>query len=126
MATNYTITVGPKAQVFHDASTGITVCKGEKVTLRPSQYTSPKIRNAMSTGHLILVTPDVKPEVTTESDIAKLDKKVQAQYKKGVEISKIAMDVTLEQAKQLATKNNVEVEETDTVEDILKAILEDE
>jgi hypothetical protein len=122
-----TVTVGPNAQVFHDATTGVTVCKGEVVTLRSSQLASPKIKQALSTGHLILsVQPEKSQAITSDSDIAKLDKKIQAQYKKGVEISKIALDVTLEQAKQLANKYKVEVEDNDTVEDILEVILKDE
>jgi hypothetical protein len=122
-----TVTLGNKAQVFHDASTGITICKGELVTLRASQANSPKVRRALSTGHLVIATTtEEASQVTTTENLDKLDKKLQNQYKKGVEISKLAKDVTLDNAKALASKYEVEVEETDTVEDILKAILEDE
>lgn len=121
----YIVTVGPNAQSFHDASTGITVCKGEKVTLRSNQYSSPRIRQALATGHLILCQDEAPAQVTSEKDINKLDKKVTTQFKKGMTIEKISTGVTLEQAKQLAVLHEVTVEDNDTVVDILGAILED-
>lgn len=121
----YIVTVGPNAQSFHDASTGITVCKGEKVTLRSNQYSSPRIRQALATGHLILCQDESPAQVTSEKDINKLDKKVTTQFKKGMTIEKISTGVTLEQAKQLAVLHEVTVEDNDTVVDILGAILED-
>ena len=121
----YIVTVGPNAQSFHDASTGITVCKGEKVTLRSNQYSSPRIRQALATGHLILCQDETPAQVTSEKDINKLDKKVTTQFKKGMTIEKISTGVTLEQAKQLAVLHEVTVEDNDTVVDILGAILED-
>lgn len=121
----YIVTVGHNAQSFHDASTGITVCKGEKVTLRNNQYSSPRIRQALATGHLILCQDEAPVQVTSDEDINKLDKKVANQFKKGMAIEKIATGVTLEQAKQLATLHEVTVEDNDTVVDILGAILED-
>ena len=121
----YIVTVGANAQSFHDASTGITVCKGEKVTLRSNQYSSPRIRQALATGHLILCQDEAPAQVTSEKDINKLDKKVTTQFKKGMTIEKISTGVTLEQAKQLAVLHEVTVEDNDTVVDILGAILED-
>lgn len=121
----YIVTVGNNAQSFHDASTGITVCKGEKVTLRNNQYSSPRIRQALATGHLILCQDNAPAHVTNEEDINKLDKKISSQFKKGMAIEKISTGVTLEQAKQLAALHEVTVEDDDTVVDIIGAILED-
>lgn len=121
----YIVTVGSNAQSFHDANTGITVCKGEKITLRNNQYTSPRIRQALATGHLILCQDEAPATVSSEADITKLDKRVLAQFKKGMAVEKIATAVTLEQAKKLAELHSVEVEENDTVISILSAILED-
>ena len=121
----YIVTVGHNAQSFDDASTGITVCKGEKVILRNNQYSSPRIRQALATGHLILCQDDAPAQVTNEEDINKLDKKISSQFKKGMAIEKISTGVTLEQAKQLAAMHEVTVEDNDTVVDILGAILED-
>lgn len=121
----YIVTVGASAQSFHDANTGITVCKGEKVTLRNNQYTSTRIRQALATGHLVLCQDEAPAPVSSAEDITKLDKRVAAQFKKGMAVEKISTAVTLEQAKKLAELHNVEVEESDTVETILSAILED-
>ena len=121
----YTVTVGMNAQSFHDASTGITVCKGEKVTLRSNQYTSPRIRQALASGHLTLCNEVTQVKVDSTEEIQKLDKKVTTQYKKGMAIEKVATGVTLAQAKQLASLHEVTVEDNDTVVDILNAILED-
>lgn len=121
----YIVTVGANAQSFHDANTGITVCKGEKVTLRNNQYTSTRIRQALASGHLILCQDEAPTSVSSEEDITKLNKRVAAQFKKGMAIEKIATAVTVEQAKKLAELNSVEIEENDTVVSILSAILED-
>jgi len=122
----YTITLGPKANIFHDASTGITVAKGEKVELRDSQYKSAKIRQALATGHLRIVTNEEKVEVISTEDITKLDKKIKSNYKKGVTINKLAENISIDQAKELAKKNKVEVDKNDTVVSILEAILDED
>lgn len=120
--TSYTVTVGPNAQSFHDASTGITVCKNETVTLRNNQYTSPRIRQALASGHLVLVQDT---QIKT-FDVEKYNKKIRSQYSKGIALEKIASNLNLEQAKELAKLNAVEVEDTDTVIDILKVLLEED
>ena len=121
----YIVTLGPKANIFHDASTGITVARGENVTLRESQYLSTRIRQALATGHLMLVPNKEPVQITSDAEINKLDKKIKNRYGKGVTIGKLSEDVNLEQAKLLAEKNNVKVEDTDTVASILEAILEE-
>lgn len=122
---NYTITVGSNAQVFHDQATGITIVKGEKVTLRENQYRSRRIQQALASGHLCLVPEASVVEVVSDAEAKKLDKQVKNQYKKGAEISKLSSSISLEAAKKLAKINSIDIEEADTVEDILKAILED-
>jgi hypothetical protein len=121
----YIITVGTNAQVFHDQATGITVIKGEKVTLRESQFHSRRIQQALASGHLRLVPEASQVEMVSDDEAKKLDKQIKSQYKRGTEISKLSSSTSLEVAKKLAKINNVDIEETDTVEDILKAILED-
>jgi len=123
---NYTITVGTNAQVFHDQATGITVIKGEKVNIREVQFRSRRIQQALASGHLRLIQEAAPVGVISDEEVAKLDKRIKNQYKKkGTEISKIASSLSLEAAKKVAELNNVDIEETDTIEDILKAILED-
>lgn len=123
---NYNVTVGPRANVFHDQTTGITVCKGETVTLRENQFKSRRVQQALNTSHLILVADPKNPTPKyTSGDVDKLNKKMKAQYEKGMEIEKMATSFTLEEAKLLAELHEVKVDEGDTVEAILKAILED-
>ena len=124
MAKTYKIKVGSSANIFHDQSTGVTVCKGQIVEIRSNQYLSKRIQNALNSGHIQLV-PDNLDSVDkyTEDDIEKLDKKAKAQFKKGLTIEKIASNYTLEEAKLIAEKNDVTTDESDTVETILNAIL---
>ena len=124
---NVKVTVGYKAQIFHDQSTGITVCKGDVVVLRDNQYKSRKVQQAINSGHLILVRDkDETVSKYSKADVKKLQDKMKAQYEKGMEIEKMAGSFTLEEAKLLAEHNSVVIEETDTVESILKAILEED
>ena len=55
----------------------------------------------------------------------KLDKKLKAQYEKGVTLDKMSKDITMDQAKALAETHEIEVAEGDTVKDIIEAIIED-
>ena len=126
MSNTKNVTVGSLAYSFHDASTGITVSRGEVVPLRSSQLNSPRIKQALNTGHLIYVHEGVQVPVNTQEDIDKLSKRIKSQHKKGMTIEKIATGITLDQAKALANENEVTVEDTDTVVDILTAILEEE
>lgn len=126
MSNTKNVTVGSLAYSFHDASTGITVSRGEVVSLRSSQLNSPRIKQALNTGHLVYVHDDTTVQVNTQEDIDKLSKRIKSQHKKGMTVEKIATGITLDQAKALANENEVTVEDTDTVVDILKAILEEE
>lgn len=120
------LTVGDKAQVFHDQSTGITICKGEVVTLRDNQLKTRRVQQALNSGHLVIVRDKQDSgKKYTKADINKLQEKLKAQYEKGMEIEKMAGSYTLEEAKLLAEHNGVTIEESDTIESILKAILED-
>ena len=57
-----TIMLGENAQSFYDASTGIFIGRGETKELTVRQYTSPKIKKALTNGHLVIVTGSV-PEI---------------------------------------------------------------
>ena len=65
MSNTKNVTVGNLAYSFHDASTGITVSKGEVVSLRSSQLNSPRIKQALNTGHLVYVHDDTTVQVNT-------------------------------------------------------------
>ena len=119
------ITLGPKANGFFDQTTGITIARGEKVEINDRQLRSRRIAMALNSGHLIFAQPDQEVKKEKETDLQKLDKKLKAQYEKGVTLDKMSKDITMDQAKALAETHEIEVAEDDTVKDIIEAIIED-
>lgn len=119
------ITLGPKANGFFDQTTGITIARGEKVEINDRQLRSRRIAMALNSGHLIFAQPDQEVKKEKETDLQKLDKKLKAQYEKGVTLDKMSKDITMDQAKALADTHEIEVAEGDTVKDIIEAIIED-
>lgn len=119
------IALGPKANGFFDQTTGLTIAHGEKVEVDDRQLRSRRIAMALNSGHLVFVQPDQKVEKTSEEDIQKLDKKLKAQFEKGVTLDKMVKDITMEQAKAIAEVHEIEVDEKDTVKDIIAAVVED-
>lgn len=121
------VSTGNHANIFHDQVTGITVVKGEIVELTRAQFYNKKVQAAIASGHLILV-PDVQKTVDkyTEEDIDKMYKKIKALYEQGTTVEKIAGSLTMEEAKLIAKANSVTVEKEDTVESIVRAVLEEE
>ena len=119
------ITLGPKANGFFDQTTGITIARGEKVEINDRQLRSRRIAMALNSGHLIFAQHDQEGKKEKETDLQKLDKKLKAQYEKGVTLDKMSKDITMDQAKALAETHEIEVAEGDTVKDIIEAIIED-
>lgn len=119
------IALGPKANGFFDQTTGLTIARGEKVEVNDRQLRSRRIAMALNQGHLIYVQPDQKVDKEKETDIHKLDKKLKAQYEKGVTLDKMIKDITMDQAKALADAHEIEIAEGDTVKDIIEAVVED-
>lgn len=119
------ISLGPKANGFFDQTTGLTIARGEKVEVNDRQLRSRRIAMALNQGHLIFVQPDQKVDKEKETDIQKLEKKLKAQYEKGVTLDKMIKDITMDQAKALADAHEIEIAEGDTVKDIIEAVVED-
>lgn len=119
------ISLGPKANGFFDQTTGLTIARGEKVEVNDRQLRSRRISMALNSGHLVIVQPDQKVEKEKEVDIKKLDKKLKAQYEKGITVDKMAKDINMDQAKALADIHEIDVAEGDTVKDVIEAIVED-
>lgn len=121
------VSTGNHANIFHDQVTGITVVKGEIVELTKAQFYNKKVQAAIAAGHLVLV-PEVQKTVDkyTEDDIDKMYKKIKALYEQGTTVEKIAGSLTMEEAKLIAKANSVTVEKEDTVESIVRAVLEEE
>lgn len=125
MATTYIVTIGTNAYSFNDQVTGISIAKGEERELTARQYRTKRIQKALVSGHLVLVPDKNKTNKYTAEDIEKLDKKLAAQFAKGMEISKIAKSYSLEEVKLIAKKHEIEADPKDTVKDILEVLLED-
>lgn len=123
---NKFITVGNKAYSFHDPNTGITVVKGEVKEITPKQYNTRRIRLALNTGHLVLVAREETVSNINSTDVEKLVKKFESQKKQAMTIEKMAKSYTLSEAKVLAKEYEVETDDTDTVQTILEALLEDD
>lgn len=121
----YTVTVGPRAYSFHDQSTGITVCKGEDKELTRRQYHSPKIQKAIAAGHLIIIADKSEIEKYSEADIEKLDKRLTAQFKKGMTLEKLSKAYSFEELKLVAGLHEIVADKDDTVETLLQALLEE-
>lgn len=119
------ISLGPKANGFFDQTTGLTIARGEKVEVNDRQLRSRRIAMALNAGHLVFVQPDQSVEKEKVVDIQKIDKKLKAQYEKGVTIDKMVKDISMDQAKAIAELHDIEVDEGDTVKDIISAVVED-
>lgn len=117
------IALGNKAYSFHDQALDITICRGEVIELTDRQLQSKHIRQALNGGHLRYVNDD-EVKKYTEDDIEQLDNKLIVALKKGTNPNKIAKNFSLEEAKLLASKHEIEVEDSDTPETIIVAIAE--
>ena len=117
-----TIMLGENAQSFYDASTGIFIGRGETKELTVRQYTSPKIKEALTDGHLTIVTGSV-PDI--EEDKAQdLKSKFDTLVNQGMEVNKISKAFSLKEMKVVAGQYDIEAEDGDTVDSLVEAILD--
>nr|DAE48692.1 MAG TPA: hypothetical protein [Caudoviricetes sp.] len=119
------VTVGSKAYSFTDQALGISIVKGEIAELSAKQMTSKKIVVALNGGHLRIVQDGETVKKYNDADVAALDDKLLKLLASGKKVSKVAKDFTLEEAKLIAAKHEIQVEDSDTVETIFEAIAED-
>ena len=121
------ITVGKRANIFHDPVSGITVCKGDIVEVSNRHLMSKRVKGAINAGHLIYVEKaaeeaKVDEGVNTEALLQKFNS---LSAKHDSDSAKIAKNFTLEELKELAKSLDIEPEDNDTKEDLVKAILEE-
>lgn len=119
------VTIGSKAYSFTDQALGISIVKGEVVELSAKQLTSKKIVVALNGGHLRIVQEGENIKKYNTADVEALDAKLLKLLASGKKVSKVAKDFTLEEAKLIAAKHEIQVEDSDTVETIFEAIAED-
>ena len=121
------ITVGKRANIFHDPTSGITVCKGDIVEVSNRHLMSKRVKGAINAGHLIYVdkaAEEAKADegVNTEALLQKFNS---LSVKHDSDSAKIAKNFTLDELKELAKSLDIEPEDNDTKEDLVKAILEE-
>ena len=119
------VTVGSKAYSFTDQALGISIVKGEVAELSAKQMTSKKIVVALNGGHLRIVQDGETVKKYNPADVEALDAKLLKLLASGKKVTKVAKDFTLEEAKLIAAKHEIQVEDSDTVETIFEAIAED-
>lgn len=125
MSEKIKVTVGAKAYSFHDQSTGITIARGEERELTLRQLGSKKIQMALNSGHLRMIADKNKVEKYSASDLDKLEKKLTAQFEKGMEVAKIAKAYTLEELTLIAARHEIVAEKNDTPVTLVHALLEE-
>ena len=125
MSEKIKVTVGAKAYSFHDQSTGITIARGEERELTLRQFGSKKIQMALNSGHLRMIADKNKVEKYSSNDLDKLEKKLTAQFEKGMEVAKIAKAYTLEELTLIAARHEIVAEKNDTPVTLVKALLEE-
>lgn len=125
MSEKIKVTVGAKAYSFHDQSTGITIARGEERELTLRQWGSKKIQMALNSGHLRMIADKNKVEKYSASDLDKLEKKLTAQFEKGMEVAKIAKAYTLEELTLIAARHEIVAERNDTPVTLVQALLEE-
>lgn len=125
MSEKIKVTVGAKAYSFHDQSTGITIARGEERELTLRQLGSKKIQMALNSGHLRMIADKNKVEKYSASDLDKLEKKLTAQFEKGMEVAKIAKAYTLEELTLIAARHEIVAENNDTPVTLVQALLEE-
>ena len=119
------VTVGSKAYSFTDQALGISIVKGEIAELSAKQMTSKKVVVALNGGHLRIVQEGETVKKYNDADVKSLDEKLLKLLASGKKVAKVANDFTLEEAKLIAAKHEIQVEDSDTVETIFEAIAED-
>lgn len=119
------VTVGSKAYSFTDQALGISIVKGEIAELSAKQMTSKKVVVALNGGHLRIVQDGETVKKYNDADVNALDEKLLKLLASGKKVAKVAKDFTLEEAKLIAAKHEIQVEDSDTVETIFEAIAED-
>lgn len=121
------ITVGKRANIFHDPVSGITVCKGDIVEVSNRHLMSKRVKGAINAGHLIYVdkaAEEAKSEGGVNTEVL-LQKFNSLSAKHDSDSAKIAKNFTLDELKELAKSLDIEPEDNDTKEDLVKAILEE-
>lgn len=120
------IKLNPKANIFHDPGTGLTVLKGQVVEITETQARTGKIKAAISGGHLQYADKpkesDTKVDTVKELDAEALLEKYQGLLANGVVNSKIEKAFKIDELKAIALELELELEEGETKATLVEAI----
>lgn len=120
-------TLGQKASIFFDASTGLKIIKGHIVEPNSKQTTSRKFKNALDNGFIVKVSEEVidqsKKDPTENLTIPELLSKFKQLLEEGLEPKVIAKKFNLQNLKDIAESIDLEVEEDDTKNTLVEAII---
>ena len=122
------ITLGEKANFFHDPYSGLTISKGEVIELKPGQK-SKRVKAALAQGHLAYAenpNTNTAKQVDLVATLAKLEK-LKSDPKmsddNGFKIDAMAKKFSLAELEALAADAEIVIEEEDGKEDILNVLL---
>lgn len=126
------VKLNPKANIFHDPGTGLTVLRGQVVGITEVQARTGKIKSALAGGHLVYTDKpkDLEEGTSTgtnstqveELDATALTEKYKALIEKGATAAKIEKAFTLLELKAIAVNLELEPEENDTKATLVEAI----
>ena len=120
-------TLGQKASIFFDASTGLKIIKGHIVEPNSKQTTSRKFKNALDNGFIVKVSEEVidqsNKDHTENLTIPELLSKFKQLLEEGLEPKVIAKKFNLQNLKDIAESIDLEVEEDDTKNTLVEAII---
>lgn len=125
MANKIKVTLGPNAYSFNDQSTGLSISRGEIKELTARQANTPRVKRALSQGHLQLVMDPKEAKKYSKEDIEKLIHKLKSQHAKGMEVAKVAKGYSLEEIKLIAEEFGYTVDKDDTATTLLTSIFEE-
>ena len=122
-------TLGQKASIFFDASTGLKIIKGHIVEPNSKQTTSRKFKNALDNGFIVKVSEeaidpsknDILENLTTSESLSRFKQL----FEEGLEPKAIAKKFNLQNLKDIAESIDLEVEEDDTKNTLVEAIIKE-
>lgn len=124
------LTLGKRANIFHDPYVGLTITKGDTKEVPDSVISIRRVKQAISSGHLVIVDPpvveEVNPVIKPEDLIQNNLEKLNALVAGGKSLKEIAKAFKLDELKAMAEYKDIEVEESDTKEDILGVLVDEE
>lgn len=120
------LTLGKRANIFHDPSVGLTITKGDVKEVAAAILNYKRVKTAIHSGHLVVVDKPVEEKVENLEDTVKGNlEKLSSMSQAGKSIKDIAKAFKLDELKLMAEAEGIEVEESDTKEDILGVLLEE-